>query len=62
MALLLYVLSVGPVARYYGKMTSDMPMPPGYRFVEAFYYPILCLRETPLEPPLDFYVRLWVGE
>jgi hypothetical protein len=53
---ILYVLSIGPVARYYGK--ADPPAA-----LEAFYTPLLWLtaKSPPLEHFLHWYLeRLWL--
>ena len=50
----LYVLSVGPVALF-AKRLDLSPRP-----FRAFYTPLVWLHDhTPLEKPLDWYVKLW---
>ncbi len=63
MALLMYVLSVGPVAGYYSRVYyGASELPPSFDYVGTFYYPLECLSETPLGAPLQFYVGLWKKE
>jgi hypothetical protein len=51
---LLYVLSVGPVALYVQK-TSTNP-----EALREFYRPVVWLHDhTPLEKPLEMYTKLW---
>jgi hypothetical protein len=50
--LMLYVASVGPVVKFYGRGVPD--------WVFNAYAPIAWLHDhTPLEKPLDAYIRLW---
>ena len=51
---LIYVLSVGPVALYCEKMHSDAPA------VRQFYLPLIWLHDhTVLRRPLEMYLELW---
>ena len=52
--LLVYVLSVGPVARVCQNFSYNGPA------LRSFYYPLILLHEnTPFRKPLDAYIKLW---
>jgi len=51
---LLYVLSVGPVALYVQKTSTDTQK------LNEFYRPVVWLHDqTPLQKPLELYIKLW---
>lgn len=53
----LYVLSVGPVAKAIELATGD-PSPP--QWARQFYAPLRWLHDnTPMARPLEWYVALW---
>jgi hypothetical protein len=57
MAMMLYVLSIGPAA-----LLSKKHFMPD-RVGEILYAPLIWLADnTPLDTPLEFYVDLWIGE
>ncbi|MGV3533470.1 MAG: hypothetical protein ACO1QR_13975 [Chthoniobacteraceae bacterium] len=56
---ILYVLSIGPVAHMFGRSSHINPQINSA--VNAFYKPLELLHEhTPLQAPLDAYVRWWM--
>jgi len=54
--LLVYVLSTGPVVRYYGKQGKQLP-----NSAMTFYMPLILLSDNvrPVGKFLDWWVNLW---
>ncbi|WP_139228527.1 hypothetical protein [Planctomicrobium piriforme] len=59
MAILLYVLSIGPAAMVCEKANIS---PGAMRAADTFYSPLRWLEKTPLEKPLVLYISLWVAQ
>jgi hypothetical protein len=56
-ALGIYVLSIGPVARY--EVHRELQNIPTPQWIQTFYRPLMLLDDTPFRPVLEWYLAMW---